>query len=108
MAGWRSIPLAGSKPASGALRASAIGALVALALFQSSALDAADMTDEEAVAAGKDGLAGRTRFPFYDRQKDDVRQLNVEPPAESADSANRRSKWTGKKAASRTRGGGGG
>ena len=66
------------------------------------------MTDEEAVAAAKDGLAGRTRFPFYDRQKDDVRQLNVEPPAESADSANRRSKWTGKKAASRTRGGGGG
>jgi hypothetical protein len=81
--------------------------VAALILAQCSALRADDMTDEEAIAAGKDGLAGRTRYPFYDRQQDDVRRLNVEPPAESADSANRRSKWAGKKAAARTRGGGG-
>jgi hypothetical protein len=66
--------------------------------------DGAGMSDDEAVAAAKDGLAGRTRYPFYDRQKDDVRRLNVEPPSDSADSANRRSKWTGKSAKGTPRG----
>jgi hypothetical protein len=107
----RSISLAGSKLAPGALprivHCAGI-ALTVLLLVAGAPSRANDMTDEEAVAAAKDGLAGRTRFPFYDRQKDDVRQLNVEPPAETADSANRRSKWTGKKGTGRTRGGGGG
>jgi hypothetical protein len=43
-------------------------------------------------------MNGRTRFPFYDRAEDDVRQLNVLPPSEN-DAANRKSKWTGKKKA---------
>jgi hypothetical protein len=60
------------------------------------------LTDAEAVQAAKESLAGRTRFPFYDRQQDDVRRLNVEEPA-SAEAANRRSKWAGKSATGKTR-----
>ena len=40
-------------------------------------------------------MNGRTRYPWYDRQKDDVRQINL-APQDDADSANRQSKWTSK------------
>jgi hypothetical protein len=58
------------------------------------------LTDEQADEAVRDSLSGRTRYPFYDRAKDDTRRLNVESPRD-ADSANRQSKWAGKKAAAR-------
>jgi hypothetical protein len=54
---------------------------------------------DPAVEAGRDALNSRTRYPWYDRQKDDVRQINV-APENDADSANRKSKWTGKAAQS--------
>jgi hypothetical protein len=58
------------------------------------------LTDEQADEAVRDSLGGRTRYPFYDRAKDDTRRLNVQSPRD-ADSANRKSKWAGKKAAAR-------
>jgi hypothetical protein len=58
------------------------------------------LTVEQADEAVRDSLSGRTRYPFYDRQNDDTRRLNVESPRD-ADSANRQSKWAGKKAAVR-------
>jgi hypothetical protein len=59
-----------------------------------------EFTDAQAEKAVRDSLGGRTRYPFYDRAKDDTRRLNVESPRD-ADSANRQSKWAGKKAAAR-------
>src|SRR5687768_341894 len=47
---------------------------------------------EAAVEAGRDALAGRTHYPWYDRSKDAVRPLDLAPEA-NADSANRQSKW---------------
>jgi len=80
--------------------------LVAVALLLGAAALApgpcrADLSDADAAQSVKDSLSGRTRFPFYDRAKDDVRQLNVAPPADS-DAANRKTKWAGKKANPRT------
>ncbi|MEX2174977.1 MAG: DUF4129 domain-containing protein [Pirellulaceae bacterium] len=89
----------------------AIAALAACALLPSPALaqeialaqeTTEEFTDERAVQAAKEALSGRTKFPFYDRQKDDVRQLNVEPPKD-ADSANRKTKWAGKGTKSKAR-----
>ncbi len=56
-----------------------------------------ELTDEEASEVAKRVLGGRSRYPFYDRAKDDVRQLNV-VPASHNDSANRRSDWEGESA----------
>ncbi len=61
----------------------------------------AQLSDEQASESVKNTFTGRTRYPFYDRAKDDVRQLNVAPPAED-DSANRKSKWKAKPATPRT------
>jgi hypothetical protein len=51
--------------------------------------------DDPAIKSARDALRGRTRYPWYDRSKDDVRQINVAPENDS-DSANRKSKWTTK------------
>jgi hypothetical protein len=80
--------------------------LVAVALLLGAAALApspclADLSDANADQSVKDSLGGRTRFPFYDRAKDDVRQLNVAPPADN-DAANRKTKWAGNKAKPRT------
>ena len=72
-----------------------------LVTFASPPAVADELSDEQAQQVAKDNLAGRTRFPFYDRAQDDVRRLNVEP-SHDADSANRKTKWAGKKAAART------
>ena len=56
---------------------------------------------EAAVEAGRDALAGRTRYPWYDRTKDSVRPLDLAPEA-NADSANRQSKWKNKSQATKT------
>jgi hypothetical protein len=58
---------------------------------------AEELTEEEASEVAQQVLGGRSRYPFYDRAKDDVRQLNV-VPASHNDSANRRSDWEGESA----------
>jgi Domain of unknown function (DUF4129) len=57
----------------------------------------ADLSDDHATESAKSSLGGRNRYPFYNRASDDVRQLNVAPPADD-DLANRNTKWTGKNA----------
>jgi len=95
-------------PGSFACRGAARGArcwLIATALAATALLPSAShaqgLTDDQATESVKKSLSGRTRFPFYDRAKDDVRQLNVAPPADD-DPANRKTKWAGKKSASAT------
>src|SRR5262245_47731028 len=66
-------------------------AVVILAAF-APATARADLSDEDATRSVKDTFTGRTRYPFYDRANDDVRNLNVVPPA-GDDTANRKSKW---------------
>jgi HEPN domain-containing protein len=61
-----------------------------------------ELSDEEASEVAKQVLGGRSRYPFYDRAKDDVRQLNV-LPASHNDSANRQSDWEGEAATPRQR-----
>lgn len=96
-------PLAGSKLASGAsLGWLALLAVAALLLALVSTVRGEELTDDKAVQTAKESLSGRTRYPFYDRQQDDVRRLNVEEPA-SDEAANRRSKWAGKNATGKTR-----
>lgn len=73
------------------------------ALWSPGSTVADEVGDAEAVQAAKETLGGRGRYPFYDRQKDDVRQLNVAPPKDS-DSANRKTKWAGKNAKANTTG----
>lgn len=78
-----------------------------VALASSVSASAQELTDVQAVETAKESFSGRTRYPYYDRQKDDVRQLSVEEPV-SDEAANRKSKWTGKNAKANTRTGGGG
>lgn len=72
------------------------------------ALGAAEpLEGETAVDAGREALQGRTNYPWYDRQTDGVRPLNLAPES-SADSANRQSKWKNKsQAKTRARNAGG-
>jgi hypothetical protein len=77
-----------------------------VALTRCGGAAAQELTDEQAVEAAKESFSGRTRYPYYDRQKDDERQLSVEESAPD-ESANRKSKWTGKNARANTRTGGG-
>jgi uncharacterized protein DUF4129 len=51
------------------------------------------LTPEQAVEAGQRALSQSGRVPWYDRSKDDVRQLHV-LPRDAADSKNRNSNWT--------------
>jgi uncharacterized protein DUF4129 len=76
-------------------------AALGLATLMARTVRADDLTDQQAQKVAKDSLAGRTRFPFYDRRNDELRRLNVEPPHDP-DSANRKTKWAGKKATPRT------
>ena len=38
------------------------------------------LDDNEAVDAAREGLAGPEQFPWYDKQADDVRRIDVESP----------------------------
>jgi hypothetical protein len=49
-----------------------------------------DGTDA-AVESGREALRGRTRFPWYDAERDALRRVDVQPPADTAE--NRRSTW---------------
>jgi hypothetical protein len=76
---------------------------IALALVPSAIVRGQEpLSDEKAIETAKDRLSGRTRYPFYDREKDDVRRLAVEEP-QADEAANRRSKWTGKNATKKNR-----
>ncbi|MBC8353884.1 MAG: DUF4129 domain-containing protein [Planctomycetes bacterium] len=51
---------------------------------------AGQLSDTEAVEAGREALDGAARFPWYDSDSDGIRRFDVEPPA---DLKNRGSKW---------------
>jgi hypothetical protein len=95
---WRSLlaalPLAAQGRGSWLL---ALAACLAVWLIAAMPLMADELTDAEASEAAQQVLGGRSRYPFYDRAKDDVRQLNV-VPARHNDSANRRTDWEGESA----------
>jgi hypothetical protein len=46
---------------------------------------------DAAVERGREALQGRTRFPWYDAERDALRRIDVQPPADTAE--NRRSNW---------------
>jgi hypothetical protein len=68
------------------------------------ALSAEPLTDDQAVAGGRDALSKVARFPWYDRREDKVRPLHV-VPRDAADSENRGSKWTNNNQTTATPGG---
>lgn len=71
-------------------------ALLLLSLAACHALPAraqeSEASDAEAVEQGRNALNGRTYFPFYDAQKDDVRRLDVAAKRE-ANQVDTNSKW---------------
>lgn len=55
-------------------------AAVGMLLFMAPRASTADDTSKsDSIKAGKDALSSGSRFPWYDRRKDDVRRLNVVP-----------------------------
>lgn len=64
--------------------------LIALAILFTSSLSAQEMSDTNAVEAGREALDGKVTFPWYDADSDGIQRLNVQPPA---DLKNRESKW---------------
>lgn len=64
----------------------------ALALVLAPTPAQGESIEGEAVEVGRDALSGRTGYPWYDRKTDSVRPLHL-APQQSADSANRQSKW---------------
>ena len=46
---------------------------------------------DAAIETGRQALQGRTRFPWYDAERDALRRIDVQPPADTAE--NRRSRW---------------
>jgi hypothetical protein len=55
-------------------------AVAAVFLCMAAAAPSLAMDDGEAVEAGRTGLQGPVRYPWYDKQADDVRQVNVPRP----------------------------
>ncbi len=53
----------------------------------------ADLPTEKAVESGREALSGKTRYPWYDREKDDVRRIEVSPP-KGEELENRNSRWS--------------
>jgi hypothetical protein len=54
---------------------------------------AEEITTENAVEAGREALSGKTRYPWYDRETDSVRRIEV-APAKTDDLPERRSRWS--------------
>lgn len=54
---------------------------------------AADIPADQAVETGREALSGKTKYPWYDREADAVRRLEVSPPKDD-DLANRNSRWS--------------
>jgi len=68
------------------------------ALFVLVSISSAEVLQgERAVEAGRDALAGRNNYPWYDEDNDSIRRIDVETPKEAA--AHRGSKWQAKPAA---------
>ncbi|MEX0818445.1 MAG: DUF4129 domain-containing protein, partial [Pirellulaceae bacterium] len=53
-------------------------------------LFAQQLSDTEAVEAGREALDGKVDFPWYDAESDGIKRLDVQPPT---DLKNRGSKW---------------
>lgn len=64
--------------------------LITLIVLLASTTCAQEMSDTEAVEAGREALDDSVTFPWYDADSDDLQRLNVEPPD---DVKNRGSKW---------------
>lgn len=64
--------------------------LITLLVLLASTTCAQEISDTEAVEAGREALDGKVTFPWYDADSDGLQRLNVEPPA---DVKNRGSKW---------------
>lgn len=63
--------------------------LVAPLFFSAQAL-AQTLPEENAVESARESLGGAADFPWYDKQADDLRRIDVKAPA---DLKNRKSKW---------------
>lgn len=70
--------------------------VAALAWLAGSQIALAQLTDEQAIETARETLRGRSRAPWYDREEDGIRELNV-APSDPADSANRKTKWAAQK-----------
>ena len=64
--------------------------LIALIVLITSSTSAQELSDTQAVEAGREALDGKVTFPWYDADADGIQRLNVEPPD---DVRNRGSKW---------------
>ncbi|MBI2479777.1 MAG: hypothetical protein HYV60_14425, partial [Planctomycetia bacterium] len=64
--------------------------LMAMAVLLTPAAFAQEMSDTDAVEAGREAFDGGVTFPWYDSDSDSLQRLNVEPPD---DVTNRGSKW---------------
>jgi hypothetical protein len=74
-------------------------AIVFAASLSCWAADEKTVADEQAVQNAKQALSGSVRFPWYDRQGDDVRPLEITPRQPVA---NRGAKWAAKPRVART------
>ncbi len=74
----------------GLLLVASMMAMVVVMHFATSRVTAQQLSDEQAVEAGREALEGTQRFPWYDAEGDGLQRLDVEPPD---DVANRDSKW---------------
>ncbi len=70
----------------------AMFALVLLRALACGALAIAD--DEQSLKAARNALNGRTSFPFYDAQKDDVKRMDVQVDTSKAPPPQGNQKWT--------------
>lgn len=77
----RSVPLV-----VGAALLLGVGVWTSASAFSSAAFGTAT-----SIEAGRKALGGRTRFPWYDAERDALRRLAVEPPRDTA--RHRRSQW---------------
>jgi len=59
--------------------------------------------DDRAIEAGREALAGRTQYPWYDAENDAIRRVDVQTPKEAA--AHRGSTWQARPAQPKSRSG---
>jgi hypothetical protein len=64
--------------------------VIAFGLIFASLALSEEISDTEAVEAGREALDGSVNFPWYNSESDGIRRLDVEPPE---DLKNRGSKW---------------
>jgi hypothetical protein len=64
---------------------------------------AEELRGQKAVEAGRESLGGKTKFPWYDPQTDDLRRLNVKASDDASDPVNRSTNWESQPSAPTTR-----